>query len=78
MTDETLIRVECHAGGRVDETPRRLVFADRTVEVAEEEARWREPDGDRFRLRGDDDVLYTVAHLSNTGIWLLLGAARPG
>ena len=34
------IHVECYAGAKADETPRRFVWEERTIEVAEVLDRW--------------------------------------
>lgn len=77
MTARSLIKVECYAGARPDEEPRRLVFADGATDVAAIEARWREPDGDRFRLRGEDGVVYQVHQDARSGVWRILAIDRP-
>jgi len=53
-------RIECHAGHRGEETPRRFDLEDRTVEVTEILARWTEPDARLFRVRGDDGRAYVL------------------
>jgi hypothetical protein len=78
MTMDVLLDVECYAGGRADETPRRLVFTDRTVGVRDILGRWREPRGEHFRLRGTDDTIYVIEHNDYTGLWLLIGAEQAG
>ena len=54
------IRVECHAGYRGEETPRRFHLDGRTIEVAEVLARWTEPDARLFRVRGGDGRVYVL------------------
>ncbi len=44
--------VECYAGFRGDETPRRFFVNDREVEVVAVEGRWREPRRRIFRVGG--------------------------
>jgi hypothetical protein len=78
MTMDVLIDVECHAGGRADEEPRRLVFTHHAVGVRAVLDRWREPGGERFRLRGTDGIVYVVAHNDRTGLWLLVSAEQTG
>jgi hypothetical protein len=56
------IRVECYAGHKAEETPRRLIFDTRTVEVAEVLDRWLAPDHRYFKLRGGDGATYIVRH----------------
>ena len=65
------IRVECYAGHRGEETPRRLLFDRRSVDVAEIIDRWLAPDHRYFKLRGNDGATYIVRHDPDTGIWEL-------
>lgn len=66
------IRVECYAGHRGEETPRRLVFDRRSVEVTEIVDRWFAPDHRYFKLRGADGAAYIVRHDTGAGIWELI------
>jgi hypothetical protein len=63
------IRVECHAGYRGEETPRRFHLEGRTIEVAEIIERRMEPDGRVFRVRGDDTRDYILRSDQRTGRW---------
>jgi hypothetical protein len=56
------IRVECYAGGRADETPRRVFVDDRTVDVMEIVDRWLAPDHRYFKFAGDDGCVYIIRH----------------
>ena len=66
------IRVDCYAGHRGEETPRRLVFDDRAVEVAEVLDRWLAPEHRYFKMRGADGATYLVRHDTETGLWELV------
>jgi hypothetical protein len=51
------IDVECHAGYRGDETPRRFGLAGARIEIAEVLDRWLAPDYRYFKVRdGNGDV----------------------
>ncbi len=54
--------VDCHSGYRGDETPRRLRFGGRWVEVVEVVDRWLAPDHRYFKLKGDDGGTYILRH----------------
>jgi hypothetical protein len=56
------LSVECYAGHRGEETPRRLRFGDRVVEVREVVDRWLAPEHRYFKVTGDDDATYIVRH----------------
>lgn len=56
------IDVECHAGYRGEEIPRRFAIGDRKVEVKEVVDRWLAPDHRYFKLISDDDDTYIIRH----------------
>jgi hypothetical protein len=66
------IRVECYAGYRAEETPRRLIFDDRTIEVADVIDRWLAPGHRYFKVRGTDGATYIIRHDVGTGHWELV------
>ena len=56
------LRVECYAGHKGEETPRRFHIGQRTVEVAEVVDRWLAPDHSYFKVLGDDGAIYILRH----------------
>jgi hypothetical protein len=73
------IRVECYAGYKSEETPRRLIFDDRTIEVADVIDQWLAPDHRYFKLRGADGATYIIQHDVAAGRWelVMFEAAAP-
>jgi hypothetical protein len=71
------VRVECYAGYRGEETPRRFHLGERRVEVTEVVDRWLAPDHRYFKVRGDDGALYILRH-DPEGIWELTLYDRRG
>ena len=63
------VLVECYAGYRAEETPRRLLVGGRSVEIVEVWERWRTPEARGFRLRGDDGALYVLVQDDRSGRW---------
>jgi hypothetical protein len=63
------VRVECHAGYRGDETPRRFHIGGRTIEIAQVLSRWREPDALFFRVRSDEGRIYVLRKDEQAGRW---------
>ena len=63
------VRVECYAGYRGEETPRRFSFGERQVEVDEVVDRWLTPDHRYFKVRGDDGGVYVLCHDAVLGRW---------
>ncbi len=54
------IRVECYAGHRGEETPRRFHLKSRPITVDEILDRWLAPDHRYFKVRGDDGATYII------------------
>lgn len=72
MTSESFrVRVECYAGYRGEETPRRFEIGARRVEVAEVLDRWLDPRHRYFKLLGDDGDVYILRHDSEGEAWEL-------
>lgn len=79
MPEEILpVRVECYAGYRGEETPRRFSIGDRDVQVTEVLDRWLSPDHRYFKLKGDDGDLYILRHDTAAGRWELTLFRRGG
>ena len=66
-----MLRVECYAGYRGEETPRALVIGDGRVVVDEILDRWLAPDHRYFKLKGDDGDVYLVRQDTASGAWEL-------
>ena len=66
------IVVECYAGYRGEETPRRFSIGDRPLEVARVIERWITPDYRYFRLAGDDGQVYVIRQNVASGSWELV------
>ncbi|MDZ7698398.1 MAG: hypothetical protein U5R49_16235 [Deltaproteobacteria bacterium] len=56
----TKTRVECYAGYRGDETPRRFRIGGHRVVVRNIDKRWIEPDYRCFQVTGDDHGTYIL------------------
>ena len=65
------IAVECYAGHRGEQEPRRLVLDGRVIEVAEIVDRWFAPDYRYFKLRDPEGAIWIVRHDTGTGLWEL-------
>ncbi len=72
------VRVECYAGYRGEETPRRFDLGPRWVEVREVLDRWLSPDHRYFKLKGDDGDVYILRHDANALDWDLVLYERAG
>ena len=74
----TPIRVECYAGAKAEETPRRLEREGRVIEVVEVVDRWHQvesrpewPRADYFKVRGEDGGEYLLKHDLESDEWFL-------
>jgi len=66
------IRVDCYAGYKGEEAPRRLIFDDRAIEVVEVIDRWPASDYRYFKLRGADGATYIIQRDVAGGRWELV------
>ncbi len=84
MPSEPLtIEVDCYAGYRGEETPRRFRLGERWVGVVEVIDRWLAPEHRYFKVRGDEADTYIIRHDEASGRWELTlfqraAAARLG
>ena len=79
MSDPLMaLRVECYAGHRGEETPRRFFLGARAVEVAQVLDRWLAPGHRYFKLEGDDGAAYVLRHDTSSGTWELVLYDRRG
>jgi hypothetical protein len=72
------IQVECYAGAKAEETPRRFIWETRRIEVEEVLDRWHQvesrpewPRADYFKVRGADRGEYLLKHDLEAGEWYL-------
>ena len=77
MPEPTNVRVECYAGYRGEETPRRFYYRDRRVDVLSVVDRWLAPDHRYFKLQTLDGT-FILRHDTGHDNWdLALYKARP-
>jgi hypothetical protein len=72
------VEVECYAGHKGEQTPRRFRLGIRTVEVAEVLDAWLSPDHGHFKVRGSDGAIYILRHGREPGDWTLEFYEAPG
>ena len=72
------IQVECYAGIKADETPRRFVYHGQPIEVTEVLDRWYQiesqpewPRADYFKVRGANEHDYLLKHDLESDEWFL-------
>lgn len=65
------IDVECYAGYRGEEMPRRFSLCERIIEVTDILDGWLAPDHRYFKVRGHDGGCYILRHDVRRGCWEL-------
>ena len=65
------VRVDCYAGYKGEETPRRFYLGERVVEILEVSDRWLAPASAYFKVRDDDGDTYILRHDVGSGGWEL-------
>lgn len=60
--DSLSLHVECYAGYRGEETPRRFTIGKRSIEVLEVIDQWLAPDHRYFKIKGNDEGIYILRH----------------
>ncbi len=70
-TRPSTLRVECHAGYRGEETPRRFSLQERSFRVDRLLDCWLGPDHRYFKVLADDDGVYILRHDTARDLWEL-------
>ncbi len=65
------IKVECYAGYRGEQTPRRMMLGDQYLEVIEILDCWLAPDHRYFKLKTDDASIWIIRHDTVQQAWEL-------
>lgn len=65
------MRVECYAGYRGEQYPRRFVLGNQILEVNEIEDQWYSPSSQYFRVRAGDGNVYVLRHDQELNRWSL-------
>jgi len=67
--DTSEISVECYAGYRGEESPRRFFLGKRLVEVEQILDRWIDPEYRYFKVKGSDGGIYILRHDTRRATW---------
>ena len=71
---QVALQVECYAGHRGEQTPRRFTLGERRIEVVEVVDAWLGPDHRYFKVTGDDGFTYLLRHDVYGDDWRLAGS----
>jgi len=74
------VQVECYAGRKADERPRRFRLAEHEYTVEEVLDTWYGPEHVFFKIRADDGCLYILRHETSVpdGDWELVSFRELG
>ena len=73
------ITVDCYAGYRGEESPRRFCIGENTIAVAEILDRWAGPDHRYFKVAGSDGAVYILRNDIVSCTWeLVFYRTQPG
>lgn len=72
------VAVECYAGHKGEEEPRRFVLDGHPVEIVEILDRWLSPEHRYFKVRGADNATYILRHDTRGEAWELWMYQRAG
>ena len=64
-----VVRVECYAGYRGEQEPRRFHARGLVIEVIEIVDRWQGPNHRYFKVEGSDDGAHLLRHDEVSGVW---------
>lgn len=70
-TRPLIIRVECYAGYRGEETPRRFFMDGKAIEIAEVIDCWLAPEYRYFKVRAGENDIYILRHDAIAQRWEL-------
>ena len=76
MADPFRTTVDCYAGYRGEETPRRFTLLDRTRTVTSVIDQWLAPDHRYFKVLADDGYTYILRHDIAGHAWDITLASR--
>ncbi|HEY3058312.1 MAG TPA: hypothetical protein VGL99_04990 [Chloroflexota bacterium] len=71
-----LVQVECYAGYRAEETPRRFRLGTRQIEIADVVDRWQTPHHRYFNVRDTHGELYVLRHDVASERWDVTASRR--
>lgn len=72
----TAVDVECYAGYRGEETPRRFRLGERQIEIADVVDRWLAPDHRYFKVQDAEGDFYILRNDVASGRWELTSFRR--
>jgi hypothetical protein len=65
------IKVECYAGYKGEQCPRRFVLGGEMLTVEEVEDQWYSPASQYFRVQASDANIYVLRHDLEHDVWSL-------
>jgi hypothetical protein len=65
------LKVECYAGYKGEEYPRRFTLGELVLDVTEIEDQWYSPSSQYFRVCANDENTYVLRHDQENDCWSL-------
>ena len=65
------IKVECYAGYKGEQYPRRFTLGEQILDVKDVEDQWYSPSAEYFRVLAGDGNIYILRHDEDEDIWTL-------
>lgn len=66
------ISVDCYSGYRAEEKPKQFWIKDRKIEIRTILSQWLSPGYRNFKIRGDDNSIYTIELDTESYNWELV------
>jgi hypothetical protein len=71
------MKVECYAGYKGEQYPKRFTLGEQVLEVAEVEDQWYSPSSQYFRVLASDGNIYVLRHDQEKDTWTLDAFRKP-
>jgi hypothetical protein len=65
------MKVECYAGYKGDQYPKRFTLGEQVLEVVDVQDQWYSPSSEYFRVLTNDGNIYVLRHDQDKDVWTL-------
>ena len=71
------MKVECYAGYKGDQYPKRFTLGEQVLDVTKIEDQWYSPSSQYFRVVASDGNIYVLRHDQEKDVWTLDAFRKP-
>jgi hypothetical protein len=71
------MKVECYAGYKGEQYPKRFTLGEQVLEVTDVEDQWYSPSSQYFRILANDGNVYVLRHDQEKDLWTLEAFRKP-